>query len=683
MRFFTKHSLRDSKAPFAVLLFKYLINCVAAVGLLLASGFSQNASFAPPSASAAQATKPAPPSTSQDAASATSPLKPEEIVQFLTATIGWYRQTTSEQEIATEPGDVTFAEEDRRLANQIVRMAFEFARQEEQARSKHEGANKPDSQTALSQYQSLVQAAQQADEQVKFSEGEVQSFRRKLDAAPPNKRRSLQSTVAETESELVMLQARRDALHSMVDFISGSSSNGFGASGLRAQIEELARSVPSALAASANSPENDAASQQSFAKASPLVGHQQPSGIWGLSADLIRLSRKKRSLKQEVAATDDLIAEQKTIRTPLVARLRSFIRAGDALVNQEDSEDVNVLAQQKQHLDAVTQQFKQAAAVLLPLSKQGVLLDLYKRSATNWLDATKSEYRDELRGLLARLGVLLVVLAVLLGLGEVWRRTIFRYVHDVRRRYQFLLLRRIVLWILAVVIVAVTFATELGSVATFAGLLTAGVAVALQNVIVSIVGYFFLIGKFGIRVGDRVQISGVTGEVVDIGLVRMHLMELGSAGADSQPTGRVVAFSNSIVFQPTSGLFKQIPGTSFVWHDIDLTFSADSDYHLVHECVSKAVDTAFAEYRESMERQRRHMEMSLTSISAGELRPRVQLHLTPSGIEVSIRFPVDVEKAYELDEKVMSELLTAIEKEPRLKLLGAGVPTVKTEAPVA
>ncbi len=683
MRFFTKHSLRDSIALFAVLRPKYLVNCVAAVGLLLSVGFAQKPTPAPPSG-ATQAPKPASPPSSQDSVSATSPLKPEEIIQFLTSTIGWYRQTTTEQEIATEPGDVTFAEEDRRLANQIVRMAFEFARQEEQTREKHAAADKSESQTALSQYQSLVQAAQQADEQVKFSEGEVQSFRRKLDAAPPSKRRSLQSTVAETESELAMLQARRDALHSMVDFISGSSSNGFGASGLRAQIEELARSVPSALAAPANAPENDAAaSQQSSAKASPLVGRQQPSGIWGLSADLIRLSRKKRLLKQEIAATDDLTAEQKTIRTPLVARIKSFIQAGDSLVNQADSEDVNVLAQQKQHLDAITQQFKQAAAVLLPLSKQGVVLGLYKRSATNWLEATKSEYRDELRGLLARLGVLLVVLAVLLGMGEVWRRTIFRYVHDVRRRYQFLLLRRIVLWILAVIIVAVTFATELGSVATFAGLLTAGVAVALQNVIVSIVGYFFLIGKFGIRVGDRVQISGVTGEVVDIGLVRMHLMELGSTGVDSQPTGRVVAFSNSIVFQPTSGLFKQIPGTNFVWHDIDLTFSADSDYHLVHECVSKAVDTAFAEYRDGIERQRLHMEMSLSSISAGELRPRVQLHLTPSGIEVSIRFPVDVEKAYELDEKVMSELLKAIEKEPRLKLLGSGVPTVKTEAPVA
>ncbi|GAC1429728.1 MAG: hypothetical protein NVS1B11_10030 [Terriglobales bacterium] len=667
---FLKQLLPGNPGNFAKLTAKYLaIFSVFIFAIALGIGYSQNPSASPGAATAAPNVP------------ALSPLKSEEIIQFLTSTISWYRQTATEQQIATEPGDVTFLDENRRLADQVVRLAFEFARQEEQSRSKQRSADKSDTQAALSQYQSLVQAAQQADQQVKASQDEVQDFKHKLDIAPPGKRRSLQSTVAETESELQMLEARRDALHSMVDFISGRSSNGFGATGLRAQIEELARSVPAALTSpsSTASAETEAATQAST-KAVPLVGRQQPSGLWGLTGDLIRLSRKKRVLRQDIAATEELIGTQNKLRSPLVVKLKAFIRAGDELVNQADSEDVTVLAQQKQHLDTVTTQFKQAAAILLPLSKQGVLLDLHKRSDNNWLEAVKSEYRDALRGLLARLGVLLVALAVLFGLGEVWRRTIFRYVRDVRRRYQFLLLRRIVLWIVAVVIIAVTFATELGSVATFAGLLTAGVAVALQNVIVSIVGYFFLIGKFGIRVGDRVQISGVNGEVVDIGLVRLHLMEIGGVGTDSQPTGRVVAFSNSIVFQPTAGLFKQIPGTNFGWHEIDLTFSSDSNYHLVHERVSKAVESAFAEHREIMERQRRYMEMSLTSISAGELKPRTQLHFTPAGIEVTVRFPVDMQKASELDEKVMSELLTAIEKEPRLKLLGSALPTVKTEA---
>src|ERR1700744_6810959 len=120
------------------------------------------------------------------------------------------------------------------------------------------------------------------------------------------------------------------------------------------------------------------------------------------------------------------------------------------------------------------------------------------------------------------------------------------------------------MWVVIVAIVGLSFVTEISSFAAFAGLRTAGVWVAMQSVLVSIVGYFFLIGKYGIRVGDRVQIGTVTGEVIDLGLVRMHLMELNAQGSLGA-TGRGVAFANSIVFQASGGLFKQISGVNFVW----------------------------------------------------------------------------------------------------------------------
>jgi hypothetical protein len=142
----------------------------------------------------------------------------------------------------------------------------------------------------------------------------------------------------------------------------------------------------------------------------------------------------------------------------------------------------------------------------------------------------------------------------------------------------------------------------------------------------------------------------------------------------------VVAFSNSIVFQPASGLFKQIPGTNFVWHEIDLTFAPESNYHAVRERVTAAVDTAFAEYHEKMEGQRHQMEMTLSSISAAELKPKTRLHFSSTGIEVNVRFPVELDTAAEIDEQIMKELLTAIEKDPQLKLAGSGMPTVKAEA---
>jgi len=84
---------------------------------------------------------------------------------------------------------------------------------------------------------------------------------------------------------------------------------------------------------------------------------------------------------------------------------------------------------------------------------------------------------------------------------------------------------------------------------------TAGVAVALQSVILCAVGYFVLVGKRGIRLGDRVQISGVTGDVTDIGWLQFQLREIDTR--TQQPTGNVVTFSNSFVLaSPATGLSK-------------------------------------------------------------------------------------------------------------------------------
>jgi small-conductance mechanosensitive channel len=333
-------------------------------------------------------------------------------------------------------------------------------------------------------------------------------------------------------------------------------------------------------------------------------------------------------------------------------------------------------------LDALAKQFKQTSAAVIPLSKQRVLLDLYERSLTNWGDATKAEYRSALRNLAIRLGFLAIILVIVVGAAELWRRAVYRYVHDARRRYQFLLLRKFVLWALILIIIAFAFASRLGSIVTFAGLITAGVAVALQNVILSIVGYFFLIGKYGIRVGDRVQIDGVTGEVIDVGLVRMHLMELGGGGADG-PTGRVVAFSNSIVFQATAGLFKQIPGINFAWHEITLKLSPETDHASIKERLLKAVGTVLADYQEEIERQNREIERTRISTSGTSLQAKIQLRFSSSGVEALIRYPVDLQHAAEIDERVSQELLKTLDRESKLKLAGSDSPDIRLRTDVS
>jgi len=598
---------------------------------------------------------------------------PDEIIRFLSKVVAWHRQVTVQQPVA-QASDVATVQENRLAADQVVQLAFDYARAQAQLQTKRPSSAQPQADND-SQYLGLGQAAQQADKDLQDTDAELQSVRAKLGTASPQQKTLLQSQAAELQSELGLIRARRDALQGMVEFVNSSNS---GTGSLRARIDDLARSLPASFTHSP-APNQDAnqpsPSSSSTSTNNVSEANSQPSGIWDLAGGLISTWGKLHALDAESSATADLQKMAKQFRAPQTNQLLALVRQGDQLFAAADTATPAVLAQEKQQLDQLTAQFKQTSTAMLPLSKMSFLLDLCAGNLADLRDGVKAQARDELRQLGFRLTVLLILIAAVLGVGEIWRRTTFRYVDDARRRYQFLLLRRIAMWVGIALVVILTFASQLGSAVTFAGLLTAGVAVALQNVIVSMVAYFFLIGKYGIRVGDRVQIAGVTGEVVDIGLVRIHLMELSGPG-ESQPTGRIVAFSNSVVFQPSGGVFKQIPGTNFVWHEVKLVLAPETDYHAAKDRISQAADAALANDKESLEVQRQMMERNLSSVSSAELRAKVRLHYAASGIEAVVTFPVELEKGTETDDQMMKELLAALERDPKLKLVSAEQPVV-------
>ena len=601
----------------------------------------------------------------------------EDIIPFLNQTIVWARQLTTEQGLISEPSDALFLNDSRQISDQVVRLAFEFARARAQALSSQNGGNGTQS-PATSQYQRLIDSANKADQQVKSLQKELDGFHQQLLTAAGRKRTTLQAVISETEGELELFQTRRDTLRNMLQFANGTAANGLGSGSLIAQVEELGRTVPAASENNKDAATTTAANNStSTAAMASRERKEAPNGILALATDLFSLRHKVRALDDNLQQTDALAQSSKNLRAPLTSKIKELTQKGDEVAGQPDSQDPQVLAQQRKDLDALTAQFKQVSASLLPLGKQSILLDIYKRTTTNWRNAVQGQYQAELKGLLLRLGGLGLILGVVLGVSELWKRATFRYVTETRRRYQFMLIRRIVLWCLTAIIVATAFASELGAITTFAGLMTAGIAVALQNVILSMAGYFFLIGKYGVRVGDRVNIAGVTGDVVDIGLVRLQMMEL-TGGPAPLPTGRVVAFSNAVVFQASSGMFKQIPGTNFLWHEITLTLDPKGQYRQVEKRMMEAVNKVFAEYHDKMEMQRRNVERSLNSTIAA-FAPESRLHLTQTSLEVVIRYPVDFEHAGDIDNRVTREILDALEREPGLRLQVSAGPTIRTE----
>ncbi|HTU34452.1 MAG TPA: hypothetical protein VMF66_11685 [Candidatus Acidoferrum sp.] len=597
----------------------------------------------------------APTSTAAGAASVAA-VSPSQLIDFLNETISWYHRVTIQQETSTEPDAQLTLYDNRQIAKQVVELALDFARAQADAIEQATPKKAANSGSALPQYDTLVQMEAKLDNDYQSTQAELADDQKKLTRTIGANRKKLEATVSELQGEIALIQARRDAVQSLAQFVSTSAASTTGAAGLKAQIEALAASVPNVTTSVVQT------SKSQSPPASPVTVSSAPdlSGIWDVTADLFRLSSKRNAVNALIAETDALSANSAKMRGPFVAQLRALSTQGDQVAAQSDTANQTMLNRERQQLDGLAGQFRHIAAAVIPLSKQSVLLNLYRRNLANWNEVIGAQYKSDLRNLAVRLGLLAVIFGILFGLAEVWRRAVVRYVQDSRRRHQFLLIRKFSLWFVIALILAITLAGRLGSVATFAGLLTAGVALALQNVIVSMVGYFFLIGKYGIRVGDRVQAGGTTGEVVDVGLVRFHMMELDSAGT---PTGRVVAFSNSIVFQPTAGLFKQIPGTSFAWHEVTATVPKKADFTAVRRKLLEAAENVFRDYHDDIARQFQQMEKTGLLVSEKGLRPKVGLRLSSSGVEVTIRYPVDLQHGAEIDARMSRELIAILESE--------------------
>jgi small-conductance mechanosensitive channel len=214
-------------------------------------------------------------------------------------------------------------------------------------------------------------------------------------------------------------------------------------------------------------------------------------------------------------------------------------------------------------------------------------------------------------------------------------------------------------------------------VATFAGFITAGIAVGLQAVLLSVAAYFFIIGRYGIRVGDRISVAGITGDVVDVGLVRLYLMELAGTGLDFYPTGRIVVFSNSVLFQTGTPLFKQIPGTEYAWHEVVVMIAPQGDHKSAQTKLVAAVDSVYSQYRQEIERQHAAIERRV-DIQIETPRPEARLQFADAGLELLVRYPVEIRRAPDIDEQMTRKVLQLIEADEDLKTAVSGSPKIRS-----
>jgi small-conductance mechanosensitive channel len=592
-----------------------------------------------------------------------SVLTGEQVVQILDETVDWYRTLGTQQQNVTQPSDLLILYANRQTADKVVGLAFEIARANAELLSSEAASAR--SAADGSSPQALNQRQNQLDAQRQSIQQEIDADRQKLAAASGKDKQVIEATLQELQGELAMVSARKNLLDTMTEFVAGSDPKAAGATALKAQIDAIAATIPGSSAAPASaSPAVGSSSAAGSTVASPATtdgSRAAPAryGVWDLATAMLRQRTKIKTIDVIGEHTAALAQTFTKISEQPLKQLNTYAARSDALAAQADNASSGALKDLRSEFDTLAWLFKQTSDILVPLTKESVLLRQYQHNLGNWRESAQRQYHEALSALAVRSGIVAGILAIVFVLAEAWRRAVLRYAHEPRRRYQLLLIRTIVLWTVVTAVVGLSFVTEISTFATFAGLLTAGLAVAMQSVLVSVVGYFFLIGKYGIRVGDRIQIGAVVGEVIDLGLVRMHLMELNQQGPLG-PTGRVVAFANLIVFQASGGLFKQIPGVNLSWHETTLTLPAVSDYAALKEKLLAAIRAVLSHYSEEIVRQTKEIERTTASTSVNDATPQVQMHLSNGRMEALIRYPVHLQHAAEIDERVAQAVLKVI-----------------------
>ncbi len=595
------------------------------------------------------------------------PLTAADIVAHLARTIAWYRRVAAVEQPSQAAADVLAQDNVKRASTKALQVAFDFAR----AGAPLVKTNQPAAGGEPADRSRAEQASSRAAERVASVEARIAEVDTAIGKARAPARATLLARRKELQAELTLARQISESLKGLRTFLGGQAAGG--GADLLGYVEKLERSVPEAMR---GVPPPPAAAPAPGAAVSGSAFRPESAGIFSLIAETIQLTSTKTQLGDALAETDSLRKYLELTRTTLVSELRRIIQRSDAASNDSAAQDVRQIENDQREIEGLTRRFKQVSAALTPLREQGLLVETARASLVEQLNTVRQRYSASVRYLLFRSLGLIAAIMLVLGISEMWRRGTFRYVRDPRRRKQFLLLRRVVVAVVLVAAIVIGVVNELGSLATYAGFLTAGLAVALQNVIVSVVAYFFLIGRYGLRVGDRVTIAGVTGDVLEIGLVRLYLMEMAGGGSDLQSTGRVVGFSNSVLFQPAA-IFRQMPGADYVWHAVTLTLTPDTDLPSAESRLMAAVESVYDQYRERIEQQHAAFQR-LVDLPVSEPKPEGRLRYTSAGLEFIVRYPAEMRRASAIDDQVVNALSDAIAREPRLTLAGSGEPKLQT-----
>lgn len=238
------------------------------------------------------------------------------------------------------------------------------------------------------------------------------------------------------------------------------------------------------------------------------------------------------------------------------------------------------------------------------------------------------------------------------------RRLVIRSIDDVSARYR---ARKVVTYggyFLFFIILLSLFSTRVAQFSVMIGAVGAGVAFALQEVIASIAGWVALSFANFYKPGDRVQLGGIKGDVIDIGILRTTLMEIGGWVNGDQYNGRIVRIANSYVFKEP--VFNYSGAFPFLWDEFTLPVRYGCDWKLAHTLIDEAVNENVADFTQKSLALWKQVARNFM-LEQARVEPMVTLSATDNWIEFTVRYIVDFQARRSTKDAIMRDILERID----------------------
>jgi len=257
----------------------------------------------------------------------------------------------------------------------------------------------------------------------------------------------------------------------------------------------------------------------------------------------------------------------------------------------------------------------------------------------------------------------LITAAVIVGAILVHRTVVFllrRRMSDASLQYR---ASKVISYLGTAVVMAVLAQVWLrgADVLTYLGIVSAGLAISLSDVLKNVAGWMYILGRHTLEVGDRIELGAIQGDVVDIRLLRFSVIEIGNWVHADQSTGRLVHIPNGLLF--TNAMFNYTSGFSYIWHEVPISITFESDVgaaeQLVRQVLTDHIPDLSTEIRKDLQRTAPEYRIQFQHFS-----PITYVSGAPHGVIVTARFMIPVRQRRTYDQMVWKPLLKAIQEHP-------------------